>query len=111
LRSLVGCDFYRVEERGCQADNLSCQSNGARTTGGLWSRQAPPFTEREYEVDRRLTQIIDERTGKTARSKPMPSCLRMSFAKSVMQFTVPSVRAQSILLARDLVGCLGRPEE
>ena len=28
-----------------------------------------PFTERKYEVDRRVRQIIDERTGKMIRFK------------------------------------------
>jgi hypothetical protein len=35
-----------------------------RNRGLYFDPEQVPFTEREYEVDRRVTQIIDERTGK-----------------------------------------------
>ena len=40
-----------------------------RNRGLYFDAEMVPFTEREYEVERRQTQIIDERTGKMIRFK------------------------------------------
>ena len=40
-----------------------------RNRGLYFDPEMVPFTERKYEVDRRLTQIIDERTSKMVRFK------------------------------------------
>jgi hypothetical protein len=40
-----------------------------RNRGLYFDPEMVPFTERQYEVDRRITQIIDEKTGKMLRIK------------------------------------------
>src|SRR5262249_40487624 len=40
-----------------------------RNRGLYFDPEMVPFTEREYEVDRRVMQIIDEKTGKMIRFK------------------------------------------
>ena len=40
-----------------------------RNRGLYFDAEMVPFTEREYEVERRQKQIIDERTGKMIRFK------------------------------------------
>jgi len=40
-----------------------------RNRGLYFDPEMVPFTERKYEVDRRITQIIDEKTGKMLRIK------------------------------------------
>jgi hypothetical protein len=41
-----------------------------------------PFTERKYEVDRRVRQIIDERTGKMIRFKTDAIILKNVFCEA-----------------------------
>jgi len=53
-----------------------------RNRGLSFDPEMVPFTEREYEVDRRLTQIIDERTGKMVRFKTDAVILKNVFCQA-----------------------------
>ena len=48
---------------------LKTLDSNYRTRGLYFDAEMVPFTERTYEVERRLKQIIDEKTGKMARFK------------------------------------------
>ena len=51
------------------AEILKTLDSNYRNRGLYFDPEMVPFTEREYEVDRRQKQIIDERTGKMVRFK------------------------------------------
>jgi hypothetical protein len=51
------------------AEILKTLDSNYRNRGLYFDPEMVPFTEHEYEVDRRQKQIIDERTGKMVRFK------------------------------------------
>jgi hypothetical protein len=59
-------ELVRVKPHSEILKTLDCNY---RNRGLYFDPEMVPFTEREYEVDRRVTQIIDERTGKMLRFK------------------------------------------
>jgi hypothetical protein len=63
---LHGGEFVCVKSYG---EILKTLDFNYRNRGLYFDPEMVPFTEREYEVDRRVRQIIDERTGKMIRFK------------------------------------------
>jgi hypothetical protein len=59
-------ELVRVKPHG---EILKTLDSNYRNRGLYFDSDMVPFTERTYEVERRLTQIIDERTGKMVRFK------------------------------------------
>jgi hypothetical protein len=53
-----------------------------RNRGLYFDPEMVPFTERPHEVDRRVTQIIDERTGKMIRFKTDAIILKNVFCEA-----------------------------
>ena len=77
-------------------DILKTLDSTYRNRGLYFDAEMVPFTEREYEVERRQKQIIDEAPARWSASRPTRSSSRMPSAKRATRFAAASARARSI---------------